>query len=95
MSEPVYKDPGYNHAHTMKESVKPDTYAGLSLPYEAVSRIINILEDLHFQMQRPPQERFIDYPIHDFEAIDTFIRDNMVNLAISLETRAISEGSDV
>lgn len=88
----THKEPGYNHGHTMKDIVNPETYAGTSLPYKAVSRIINVLEDLHYQMQKPAGERFKDYPIGDFENLDTFIRDNMSNLALSMETRAISEG---
>ncbi len=88
-----HKEPGYNHGHCMKKEVGPDVYAGTSLPYKAVSRIINVLEDLHFQMQKKEEQRFIDYPIKDFEEIDTYIRDNMANLALSLETRALSERS--
>lgn len=86
-----HKDLGYNFGHVMKTNVDPETYAGTSIPYKAVSRIINVLEDLHAQMQREPENRFRNYPIEDFEEIDTFIRDNMANLALSLETRALSK----
>ena len=90
----VHRELGYNFGHKMRDVVDPDQLAGTSLPYKAVSRIINVIEDLHAQCQKGPQERpFVDYPIVDFEEIDTFIRDHMVNLAISLETRAIAEKS--
>lgn len=91
MSEPAHKSTGYNTCHVMKADVDPDLYAGTSLPYKAASRIVNVLEDLHFQMQKPAGERFNDYPIEDFEVLDTYIRDNMANLALSLETRSLSK----
>lgn len=89
---PGHKDPGYNHGHKPKTHVDPELYASATLPYKAVSRIINVLEDLHFQLQKPAGQRFIDYPVSDFEDIDTYIRDNMSNLALSLETRELSKG---
>lgn len=88
-----HKEPGYNHGHVMNAKVDPDMYANVSISYKAASRIVNVLEDLHFQMQKPAGERFRDYPIADFEQIDTFIRNNMVNLALSLETLEMSERS--
>lgn len=88
---PGHKEPGYNHGHTMKQGIDPEVYAGTSLPYKAMSRIVNVLEDLHFQMQKPEGQRFIDYPVAEFEEVDTFIRDNMANLALSIETRELSE----
>lgn len=87
----VHKDPGYNFGHSPKNHVNPESYARISLPYKAISRIINVIEDLHFQMQKPQDQRFIDYPIEQFEEVDTFIRDNMSNLALSLEMRALAE----
>jgi hypothetical protein len=89
--DPKHKDPGYNHGHVMKQGVDPDTPASVSMTYRMASRIVNVLEDLHFQMQRPQAERFADYPISDHEALDTLIRDNMANLALSIETQAQAE----
>lgn len=86
-----HKETGYNYAHKMKGNIDPDFYAGTSLSYKVISRIFNLVEDVHFQMQKPQEERFKDYPISEYEEIDTFIRDNMANLALSLETRALSE----
>lgn len=86
-----HKEPRYNFAHSMKPEMHKDTSAQVSLTYEMASRIVNVLEDLHFQMQKPQGERFADYPIDQFENVDTLIRDNMANLALSMETREQSE----
>jgi len=91
MSETTYKAPAYNSAHEMKKDVDPKRYVTTALSYEAASRLFNLIEDVHAQMQRPQEERFKDYPIEDFEKIDTVIRDNMANLALSIETLAVSE----
>lgn len=85
-----HKETGYNFAAKIKHGIDPDTYAAASVPYKAAVRIVNVLEDLHAQMQKP-SNRFENYPIEDFEEIDTYIRDNMANLALSIETRALSE----
>lgn len=93
MSESIHKEPGYNHGHTMKPNVDPDAYSSTPLSYRSVSRIVNVLEDLHYQCQRPEGERFKNYPIDKYEDLDTTIRDNLANLALSIEVRAASEGS--
>lgn len=85
---PRHAAPGYNFGYKPKSFVDPEMYATTALPYKAAVRIVNVLEDLHSQMQNPQDKRFTDYPIADFEEIDTYIRDNMVNLALSLEMRS-------
>jgi hypothetical protein len=87
----LHKEPEYDFGHTMKDGMDPEQCAGATLPYKAVSRIVNVLEDLHAQMQKPEGERFLQYQVENYEVIDTFIRDYMANLALSLELRAQSE----
>jgi hypothetical protein len=87
----LHKEPEYDFGHSMKDGMDPEQCAGTTLPYKAICRIVNVLEDLHAQMQKPDGERFRDYPIEEYEKIDTFIRDHMANLAVSLELRAQAE----
>lgn len=81
----AHKEREYNSAAKPLPSVNPDKYATTAIPYCMTVRIINILEDLHSEMQLPIGERFAGYPIEDFEEIDTRIRDNMLGLKLSLE----------
>lgn len=87
----LHKEPGYDFGHTMKDGVDPEQCAVMTLSYKVASRIVNVLEDLHAQMQKPEGERFLQYQIENYAEIDTLIRNSMLNLAMSLELRAQSE----
>ena len=87
----LHKDTGYDFGHVMKDGMDPEQPVNTSLTYKQVSRIVNVLEDLHAQMQNSLGERFKDYDIEQYEKIDITIRDHMANLALSLEAYHQSE----
>jgi hypothetical protein len=89
-----HHEQGYNFGHKAKAGMDPATSVTTALSYRAAVRIVNVLEDLHAQMQKPEGERFKGYSIAQFEEVDTYLRDLMVNIAISLELRETSKKTE-
>lgn len=85
----------YNNTYKVKHKDLADQVAMVSMRYDHLIAIANVLEDIHREAEITPTDH--DYPLKDYPAADlqevhTEIRNTAINCALSLETMHESQG---